>query len=200
MRTTVPNITKLREQVETAISEYCEIVAPAAKGSEYLRQLQANTDRIQGMLVVVGYDALGGQDTKMILRAALAIEMLHAYVQCLDNDTDVDQALRAAHEALIILANLDTDEVDRLKVVSITNRTLMLTAQSRVPNTKPEDAIYWRATEQALNPMHVGQVLTGSDCDANNAVTPLMIELGTALHEQKSVDLQEFVDKTYALF
>jgi hypothetical protein len=175
-----------KSEVEAVVQEYCLKVTPAAKGSEYLDVLQKNTERLQGSLVLLGYEMLGGQDSKIIVRAALAIEMLHAYVACLNKNIAIDQALRAAHEAEIILANLETDPTNRLKALSITNRTMMLAALARAAATPTEDRLYWQATELALNPLHVGQVLTGSDCDPNNAVTPYAISLASALIDTKN--------------
>ena len=107
------NVDQYQATVERAVQAYCRAVISVAKGSEYLKTLQGNTERLQGSLVLVGYDLEGGEDEKMILRAALAIEMLHAYVQCMEQGVDIEQALRAQHEAQIILANLETDEENR---------------------------------------------------------------------------------------
>lgn len=145
--------------------------------------------------MLLGYEMCGGEDARMIERAALAVELFHAYAQCLEQNIDTAQALRGLHEAEIILANLETDTENRLKAVSITNRTLMLANLARLEETSEEDALHWRATELALNPIHVGQVLAGSDCDANNAVTPLATETGTRLARDKTINRQQFFDE-----
>lgn len=161
--------------------------------SEYTDVLQAQTNRLQGSLVLVGYEKEGGSDPQMILQAALAIELFHAYILCMEQGVATTQALRTAHEAEIILANLDTDPENRLKALSITNRTLMLATLARRPETSPSDAVHWQATERALNPLHVGQVLAGADCQATNAVTPQGLELGALLVQNNAADYEKRV-------
>jgi hypothetical protein len=146
------------------------------------------------MLVLMGYEMCGGEHQKMIEKAALAIEMTHAYIQCVERNMDIIQALRAQHEAEIILANLDADIENRMKAVSITNRTLMLANLARLDTTSEEDRLAWKATELTLNPIHVGQVLAGSDCDANNAVTPLATDIGKKLAQDETIDIPQFFD------
>lgn len=187
--------TQYQARVERQIMAYCQGVTPIARNSGYLDILQKNTERLQGALVLLGYELCGGQEPRMIERAALAIELFHAYIQCLEQNTDTPQALRGMHEAEIILANLETDMENRLKAVSITNRTLMLANLARLEETSRENMLHWRATELALNPIHVGQVLAGSDCDANNAVTPLATETGMQLARGEAINNQQFFDK-----
>jgi len=181
-----------QKQVEAAVIKYCETVTPLAKQSKYLEVLKSNTDRLQGSLVLLGYELCGGEDETMIQRAALAIELCHAYAKCLEQGIDITQALRAQHEAAIIMATLETDPDYRIKALGITNRTLMLANLAQLDTTSKEDKLHWRATELTLNPIHVGQVLAGSDCDANNAVTPLATEVGKQLAAGKTVDIRDF--------
>lgn len=178
---TTHTVTDYQQQVQAAVEKYCENVTPAAKGSQYIRRVQQNTGRLQGSLVLLGYEICGGEDAKMIERAALAIELFHAYVQCLDEEVDVTQALRGQHEAAIIMATLEADPEYRIKALGITNRTLMLASLARLKSTSEEDRLHWQATELTLNPIHVGQVLAGSDCDANNAVTPVALRFGNRI-------------------
>lgn len=173
--------------------------AEVKKHSEFMQLLQANTTRIQGGLVLFGYELQGGSNTTMIVRAALAVELFHAYDLCMQQGLDIDQAVRTAHEAEIILANLDAESEYRLKALSITNRTLMLATMSREKNARKENVLYWRATEAALNPIHVGQVLAGAGCDATNAVTPLALELGECVVTNKPYDIDLFVQKIRSL-
>jgi hypothetical protein len=187
------NVVDYQVEVQSEIDQYCKTVTPVAKNSQYLDVLRQNTERLQGSLVLIGYDLQGGTDNKMILRAALAIELFHAYVQCQAQGIDGEQALRAMHEAQIILANLDTDEGNRLKALSITNRTLMLVSLARLPETSPENTLHWKATELTLNPLHVGQVLAGADCHATNAVTPLTITLGKSLLADKAPNIEQYL-------
>jgi hypothetical protein len=185
-----------QNQVEAAVDAYVGTISPQAAQSQYLAVLKQHTKRTQGSLVLFGYELEDGKDTAMILRAALAVEMFHAYVQCMDQGVDIDQALRAAHEAEIILANLETDAENRLKVVSITNRTMMLAVLARNPEAKKEDVLHWRATELALNPIHVGQVLAGADCTRTNAVTDAALTFGEKLVNQDEVALENFLNSS----
>lgn len=182
-------------QTQTAVDMYCATVTPFAKGSQYLEVLQANKDRLQGSLVFLGYEMCGGKDMKMIERAALAIELSHAYVQCLEQSVDITQALRAQHESAIIMATLETDPEYRVKALGITNRTLMLATLAQLESTSETDKLHWRATALTLNPIHVGQVLAGSDCDANNAVTPLATDIGKQLALGGGVDMNVFFEQ-----
>jgi hypothetical protein len=146
----------------------------------YKTRLLANVERVQGELVLLGYELCGGTDEKVIARAAQAIEMLHAAVACLNTGEDEAVAWQALHQAEIILANLNTDAENKIKVLSITNRTLMLMARATaLPND--EQVMYWRATECALNPLHVGMVLAGADCHATDVVTPQTLVFGEKL-------------------
>lgn len=54
----------------------------------YLAILEAGGKRLRGALVMAGYQMMGGQNKKMILQAARAIEMLHAYVLIVDDIQD----------------------------------------------------------------------------------------------------------------
>jgi hypothetical protein len=194
MKTLEPKTaTQYKLLVQDEVNKYCQTVAPIAKDSEYLQVLQGNTERLQGSLVLAGYELLGGEDEQMIVRAALAIELLHAYTRCMEQGVDAERVLRAQHEAQIILANLETDEENRLKALSITNRTLMLATLARLPETSEEDALQWRATELTLNPLHVGQVLAGADCHATNTVTPGAISLGKDLLQGKTPNLEKYL-------
>ncbi len=183
------------QSVNKIIQAYCAGLHPSAHGSEYKKILEANTDHLQGNLVLVGYELCGGEDSKMIGQAALAIELFHAYLQCVNKGIDLTQALRAQHEAEIILANLEADPENRIKALGITNRTLMLANLARLESTSEEDKIYWLATEQVLNPLHVGQVLAGADCKATNAVTPLALEFGGRFVSGKKVDTTKFIEE-----
>lgn len=187
--------TSYARQVQGVVARYCDTVTSFAKDSQYIEVLRQNTDRLQGSLVLLGYELCGGKDKTMIKRAALAIELYHAYVKCLEQGIDITQALRAQHEAAIIMAMLETDSEYRIKALGITNRTLMLANLVQLDTTSEEDKLHWRATELTLNPIHVGQVLAGSDCDANNAVTPLTTEVGKQLARDKTIDIQNFFDE-----
>jgi hypothetical protein len=109
------------------------------------------------------------------LDAARAIQMIHCALDtAIANQPAANIGLYAAE---ITLANLDAPADLRLKAVSITNRSLLLRAQADAghghsPNL---DLI---ATEAVLNPIHVGMVLAGANCDATDAITPYALAAG----------------------
>ena len=101
-------------------------------------------------------------------------------------------ALSGAHAAQMLLANLDADPELRLKVLSIVNRTMTVTAHGQtqdimnelLPEVSPEElenVLEWKtAGYTVLNPLHVGMVLAGADCHATDAITPFAIHVGKA--------------------
>lgn len=69
----------------------------------YLEILSRGGKRIRGGLTMLGYEMVGGRDEKMILQAAMAIEMIHAYVLVIDDIADRSPTRRGgptAHESL----------------------------------------------------------------------------------------------------
>ncbi len=69
----------------------------------YLDVLERGGKRIRGALTCLGYEMVGGQDHKMIVQAAAAIEMIHAYVLVIDDINDRSPVRRGgptAHESL----------------------------------------------------------------------------------------------------
>ncbi len=69
----------------------------------YTQVLARGGKRIRGALTVVGYDMCGGSDRAMILQAACAIELVHAYILVLDDIMDKSATRRggpSAHAAL----------------------------------------------------------------------------------------------------
>jgi geranylgeranyl diphosphate synthase type I len=76
---------------------------PAAVTEEFLDLLERGGKRIRGALVMVGYEMLGGRDRQMIVRAATAVEMMHASMLIVDDMQDQDDVRRgkpAVHAAL----------------------------------------------------------------------------------------------------
>jgi geranylgeranyl diphosphate synthase type I len=76
---------------------------PSAVTGTYLDMLSRGGKRIRGALAMVGYEMCGGQDREMILRAATALEMIHAYILIIDDIQDRSKLRRnkpTVHEAL----------------------------------------------------------------------------------------------------
>jgi geranylgeranyl diphosphate synthase type I len=78
------------------VDAYCQVLARGGK-------------RIRGALTLVGYDMCGGTDTALILDAACAIEMTHAYILVLDDIMDKSTKRRGGDSAHTILAKYHTD-------------------------------------------------------------------------------------------
>lgn len=104
----------------------------------------------------------------------------------------MNSALAGAHSAQVILANLDAPEDLRLKVISITNRTMMITAHGQTDDIMNEvvaevtqddirRVLEWKTAHYTfLNPLHVGMVLAGADCHATDAITEYAMQAGMA--------------------
>lgn len=194
----------------------------------FLSILERGGKRIRGALVMLGYEMSGGTNYKMILQAARAIEMLHAYILIIDDIQDrslmrrgaptahvmlgsyhkqhdlagdsahfgiamaLNAAIAGAHAAQVILANLDANAELRTKVLSIANQTMMVTAHGQTNDIMNEvvaevdraavnRVMEWKTAHYTfLNPLHVGMVLAGADCDATDAITEFATKAGMA--------------------
>lgn len=104
----------------------------------------------------------------------------------------LNSALGGAHAAQGILASLPVSEDLRLKVLSIVNRTMLVTAHGQTLDimneslSKINQAAIELVLEQKtaiysfLNPLHVGMVLAGADLQATDAITTFAMRLGKA--------------------
>lgn len=76
---------------------------PALVTNTYLDLLERGGKRIRGSLAIVGYEMCGGADRKMIVQAATALEMIHAYLLIIDDIQDCSRLRRnkaTVHEIL----------------------------------------------------------------------------------------------------
>ncbi len=139
---------------QLALNAYCDILSRGGK-------------RLRGALVIEGYKMCGGTNEAMILQAARAIEMIHAYLLVIDDIQDrsvlrrggpsahmmlkkvvkdqhlaetlaTNAALLGCHAAMMILANLDTEPLLRSNVLSILNRTLTVTYHGQTNDSNNE--------------------------------------------------------------
>lgn len=216
-----------RQIRETTLKLYGKPILEA-ETEVFLDILSRGGKRIRGALVIAGYEMCGGTDRKMIVQAARAIEMLHAYILMVDDIQDrsllrrgkpsahimieayhqkrklkgdaahtgislaINAAVAGAHAAQTVLANLDADPQLRIKAISITNRTMAITAHGQtldilnelVEAPSPEDierVLEWKtALYTVINPLHVGMVLAGVECEVTTAVTPYGQHAGRA--------------------
>jgi geranylgeranyl pyrophosphate synthase len=218
-----------------AYAEYARAVAGEQFGlysklevETFLDILSRGGKRIRGALVMHAYAMLGGTNEPMILQAARAIEMVHAYMLIMDDIQDrstvrrgkptaqvmmanyhrthklkgdaehagialgLNVGIAGNHAAQIILANMDADPQLKLNVLSITNRTLMITAHGQMYDvmnellTHPDPADIERVMEwktalySFINTIHVGMVLAGAGCEDTDAITPYARHTGKA--------------------
>lgn len=224
--------------IDEDIEKYCKYVetttlqqygASARLVSDaYVDILKRGGKRIRGALTILGYEMSGGKNRDMIIQAARAIEMIHAYLLIMDDIQDrsltrrggptvpvmlaghhrrhhlagdpkhfgIAMALNAMgignHAAQTIMANLDAPENLRLNVISILNRSIIVTAHGQTNDimneviaTVDEEAIErvleWKTAHYTfLNPLHVGMVLADADCHATDAITQYAIHAGKA--------------------
>lgn len=195
------------EGSQLALDAYCDILTRGGK-------------RLRGALVIEGYKMTGGTNQAMIMQAARAIEMIHAALLVIDDIQDrslsrrggptahvklnqtlkdkhlaetlaTNSALLGIHAAMTILANLDAPAELRSNVLSILNRTLVITIHGQIADpinqqkqTTEADVIKvqeWKtATYTILNPLHVGMVLAGAGCEVTDGVTPYAHAVGQA--------------------
>lgn len=71
----------------------------------YLSILERGGKRIRGALTILGYEMCGGKDQKMIIQAARALEMLHAYILIVDDFQDRSGIRRGGPTAHVMLGN-----------------------------------------------------------------------------------------------
>jgi geranylgeranyl diphosphate synthase type I len=216
----------VRHTKKTTLQNYGSSARLAADA--YLSILERGGKRIRCALVMMGYEMSGGTDRKMILQAARAIEMIHAYILIIDDIQDrsvvrrggptahillsdyhrkhslaadeqhfgisiaLNSALIGSHAAQMILVNLDADPVLRNNVLSIVNRTMLVTAHGQTNDIMNEVSaevtaedidrvLEWKTAHYTfLNPLHVGMVLAGADCHATDAITDYAMHAGRA--------------------
>ena len=70
----------------------------------YLAILERGGKRIRGALTMVGYEMAGGTDRAMIVQAARAVELIHAYLLVIDDINDRSPVRRGGLPAHLLLA------------------------------------------------------------------------------------------------
>ncbi|HJP96816.1 MAG TPA: hypothetical protein VJ843_05615 [Candidatus Saccharimonadales bacterium] len=161
-----------------------------AATEHFLQELEtAKTTPAQ--LVVLGAQLCGSTDENPTLTAARAVQMTHVAAHMNTQDAQARAAAGIGmHAAHILLANMDAPEALRIKMLSITNRALMLHAQAQAYQDQAQ-ALHSYATELVLNPLHVGMVLADADCAATDAITPFALALGRYVHAHNEQDLHD---------
>lgn len=106
---------RYKELIDKDIADYSEQLLSKTEqeyGSYSKETLEAFTSilarggkRLRGVLTMTSYEMLGGSDQQMILQAARAIEMIHAYVLMLDDIADRSPMRRGGHSAHMIMSD-----------------------------------------------------------------------------------------------
>lgn len=213
----------VRKSTRLQYGEYPEVVSSA-----FLDLLSRGGKRIRGALVMTGYEMCGGQDRSMIVRAATAIEMMHAYMLLIDDIQDrstlrrgkptvhflladyhekhglkgdsahagmslaLNAAISGAHAAHMLLAGLEVDPQLRINAIGIIDHTMVVTAHGqtydivnqmndKVSTADIERMMEWKTAHYTfLNPLCVGMVLAGADCQSTDAIRGYALHAGIA--------------------
>lgn len=195
----VYSMTDFSERIRRDLADYCNGLRRTT--NEYDPGLRAATEHFlhelerakitPAQLVVLGAQLCGLTDEKSVLTAARAVQMTHVAAHMNTHDAQSRSAAGIGlHAAHILLANMDVPEDLRIKMLSITNRALMLHAQAQAYQDQAK-ALHSYATEAVLNPLHVGMVLANADCAATDAITPFALALGRYQRTQNPHDLQQ---------
>lgn len=190
-------MTSVVDRIDQDLAAYCTTLRRTT--NEYDPGLRAATEHflhelersktIPAQLVVLGAELCGLTDEKQVLTAARAVQMTHVAAHMNTRDAQARAAAGiGTHAAHILLANMSAPEELRIKMLSITNRALMLHAQAQTYHDQTQ-ALYSYATELVLNPLHVGMVLANADCAATDAITPFALALGRYAHAHSEQDL-----------
>lgn len=222
------DITAYTDRVRSSSLEQFGPLVREAEVDIFLDILNRPSKRIRGALVMAGYEMHGGTSQAMIIEAARAIEMLHAYILIVDDIQDRSNlrrgkptahklledyhhkhnfkgdayhagislalcaALAGGHAAQMVLANLDADSELKIKVISIVNRTMAITAHGQTLDImnelvdEPSEAdidkvLEWKtALYTVTNPLQVGMVLAGAECASTTAISLYGSSVGRA--------------------
>lgn len=102
-----------KQLIDDDISVYCDDVTGQAEktygapsllvANAYTAILKRGGKRLRGILTMVGYEMCGGTNQTMILQAARAVEMMHAYILIIDDIQDRSVLRRGGPSAHKIL-------------------------------------------------------------------------------------------------
>ena len=111
----IKKLTQYKSAIDADIKEYSKYVQKNTSETygehskiatdAYLDVLSRGGKRIRGALVIAGYEMSGGKNKAMILQAARAIEMIHAYILIIDDITDRSSMRRGGKSAHVALSD-----------------------------------------------------------------------------------------------
>ena len=107
-------LNEYRRLIDQDIEQYCGVIEQDTlkefganarlEVDAYLAILRRGGKRIRGALTMLAYEMSGGTDTRMIIQAARALEMLHAYILVVDDFQDRSNVRRGGPSAHTLLA------------------------------------------------------------------------------------------------
>lgn len=109
----INDFAELKHQIDAEIEKYSNVLIektveefgeyPSEPVKAYTEILSRGGKRIRGALTITGYKMFGGTDCPVALRAALVVEMLHAYILIIDDIQDRSETRRGGDAAHVLL-------------------------------------------------------------------------------------------------
>ncbi len=109
------SLAKYKLQIDNEIDEYCKALLnetyegfgdyPAEVVKAYCDILKRGGKRIRGALAITSYKMFGGENLEAAVKAALAVEMLHAYILVVDDVQDRSELRRGGPTGHVALRN-----------------------------------------------------------------------------------------------
>jgi farnesyl diphosphate synthase len=157
------------DRVERALSDWVDASAPAGLGQAMRYAVLDGGKRLRPLLVLAAAEAVGAGAGEAALRAACAIELIHAYslvhddMPCMDNDV-LRRGKPTVHvqfgEAQALLAG-DALQTLAFELLTPSDNTVPADIQARCAGLLARASGYWgMAGGQAIDLASVGQQLT----------------------------------------
>lgn len=165
-----------------------ELVVKAARAVEMMQAYILIIDDIQDRSAV----RRGGPAAHKILEHYHEQKHLAGDAEHFGVAVALNAALSGAHGAGAILANLECDETIRTKILSIMNRTMLVTAHGQtndivneliadVDERAVDNVLEWKTAHYTfLNPLQIGMTLAGADVATTDAITEYAMHAGRA--------------------
>ena len=185
-----PHLTR----VEQALSRWVDASAPAGLGLAMRYAVLDGGKRLRPLLVLAAAEAVGSPSSEAALRAACAIELIHAYslvhddMPCMDNDV-LRRGKPTVHvqfgEAQALLAG-DALQSLAFELLTPTDRSMPFDTQARCVGLLARASGYWgMAGGQAIDLASVGHQLTADQLRQmhrlkTGALLLCSVELGAA--------------------
>jgi farnesyl diphosphate synthase len=189
-------------RIEQALSDGVDAAAPAGLGQAMRYAVQGGGKRLRPLLVLAAAEAVGAHSNEAALRAACAIELIHAYslvhddMPCMDNDV-LRRGKPTVHvqfgEAQALLAG-DALQSLAFELLTPQNGSMTPDTQARCVALLARASGYWgMAGGQAIDLASVGRKLTEDQLRQmhrlkTGALLVCSVELGAACGAAVPVD------------